>query len=165
MVAEAGVTDSVGEVLAVMVLADPAQVSAGAALVRDSAGHVDLRVEVFLVGEIAVASVIAVSVGESAAFAIVGFAISEGTLSILDSMALDIRVITNTTTRITTHTRITTIGVDSAGGNYRSPRSGEMASVVGVRIRRAWLLPGGLSDSMIGPESATRSATCKLITD
>jgi hypothetical protein len=124
---EVGVTDSVGEVLAVMdsagevlavmvllaedlavmVLAHPAQVSAGAALVRDSAGRVDLRVEVFLVGQIAVASVIAVSVGEIAAFAIVGFAISKGTLSILASMALDIQIIINTTTPITTHTRIT----------------------------------------------------------
>ena len=122
------VMDSAGEVLAVMVLAPLAQVLAGVDLLRDSAGRTDLRVEVFLVEEIAVASVIAVSVGESAAFAIVGFAISEGTLSILDSMALDIRIITNTTTRITTHThittdtritthtRITTIGVDNAGG-------------------------------------------------
>jgi hypothetical protein len=118
MVAEVGVTDSVvevlavmdlvGEVLVAMVLAHPAQVSAGAALVRDSAGRVDLRVEVFLVGQIAVASVIAVSVGEIAAFAIVGFAISKGTLSILASMALDIQIIINTTTPITTHTRITT---------------------------------------------------------
>jgi len=126
--AEVGVTDSVGEVLpamdsagevlavmvllaedlGVMVLAHPAQVSAGAALVRDSAGRVDLRVEVFLVGQIAVTSVIAVSVGEIAAFAIVGFAISKGTLSILASMALDIQIIINTTTPITTHTRITT---------------------------------------------------------
>jgi hypothetical protein len=116
------------EDLAVMVLADPAQVSAGAALVRDSAGRVDLRVEAFLVGEIAVASVIGVSVGEIAAFAIVGFAISKETFSILAFMALDIQIITNmashitthtrtpTDTRITTHTRITTIGVGSAGG-------------------------------------------------
>jgi hypothetical protein len=107
------VTDSAGEVLAVMVLvgevlAHPAQGPAGAALVRDSAGRVDLRVGVFLVGQIAVASVIAVSVGEIAAFAIVGFAISKGTLSILASMALDIRITINTTTPITTHTRITT---------------------------------------------------------
>jgi hypothetical protein len=150
--AEVGVTDSVGEDLAVMVLlaedlavmvlAHPAQVSAGAALVRDSAGRVDLRVEAFLVGEIAVASVIGVSVGEIAAFAIVGFAISKGTLSILASMALDIQIITNmathitthtrttTDTRITTHTRITTIGVDSAWGSYGSPKSSETASVV-----------------------------------
>jgi hypothetical protein len=124
---EVGVTDSVGEVLAamdsvgglavmvllaedlvVMVLADPAQVSPGAALVRDSAGRVDLRVEAFLVGQIAVASVIAVSVGAIVGFAIVGFAIPKGTLSILASMALDIQIIINTTTPITTHTRITT---------------------------------------------------------
>jgi hypothetical protein len=126
--AEVAVTDSAGEVLAVMVLARLAQVLADAALVRDLAGRMDLRVEVFLVGEIVVASVIAVSVGEIAAFAIVGFAISKGTFSILASMALDIQIITNTATRITTHThtttdtritihtRITTIGVDSAGG-------------------------------------------------
>jgi hypothetical protein len=121
--AEVGVTDSVGEVSAVMdsaaevlavmvlvgeVLAHPAQVSAGAVLVRDSAGRVDLRVEVFLVGEIVVASVIAVSAGEIAAFAIVGFAISKGTLAILASMALDIQITISTTTPITTHTRITT---------------------------------------------------------
>src|SRR4029077_10829577 len=105
------------EDLAVMVLAHPAQVPAGAALVRDSAGRVDLRVEAFLVGVIAVASVIGVSVGEIAAFAIVGFAISKETFSILAFMALDIQIITNmatdtrttTDTRITTHTRITTI--------------------------------------------------------
>ncbi len=103
-----GVVVLLAEDLAVMVLAHPAQVSAGAAFVRDSAGRVDLRVEAFLVGQIAVASVIAVSVGEIAAFAIVGFAISKGTLSILASMALDIQIIINTTTPITTHTRITT---------------------------------------------------------
>ena len=85
-----------------------AQALAGVGLLRDSAGRTDLRVEVFLVGEIAVASVIGVSVGEIAAFAIVGFAISKGTLSILASMALDIQIIINTTTPITTHTRITT---------------------------------------------------------
>src|ERR1700746_3336009 len=62
--------------LAVMVLAHRAQVLADAALVRDSAGRMDLRVEGFLVGEIAVASVIGVSVGEIAAFAVGGFAIS-----------------------------------------------------------------------------------------
>ncbi len=89
-------------------LAHPAQVSAGAVLVRDSAGRVDLRVEVSLVGEIVVASVIAVSAGEIAAFAIVGFAISKGTLSILASMALDTQITISTTTSITTHTRITT---------------------------------------------------------
>jgi hypothetical protein len=154
--AEVAVTDSAGEVLAVMVLvgevlAHLAEVLADAALVRDSAGRMDLRVEAFLVGEIAVASVIGVSVGEIAAFAIVGFAISKETLSILAFMALDIQIITNmathittdtrttTDTRITTHTRITTIGVDSAGGATDHLQSGETASVVGVRIRRARL--------------------------
>ena len=154
--AEVGVTDSVGEVLAVMVLlaedlavmvlAHPAQVSAGAALVRDSAGRVDLRVEVFLVGQIAVASVIADSVGEIAAFAIVGFAISKKTLSILVFMALDIQIITNTATHITTHThtttdtrittrtRITTIGVDSAGGATDHLNPVKIASVVGEKL-------------------------------
>jgi hypothetical protein len=80
------VMDLVGEVLSVMVLERPTQVSVGAALVRDSAGRVDLRVEGFLVGQISVASVSTVSVGE-----IVGFANSTETLSILASMALDSR--------------------------------------------------------------------------
>jgi hypothetical protein len=192
--AEVGVTDSVGEVLvvmdsagkvlpvmdsvggglavmvllaedlAVMVLAHPAQVSAGAALVRDSAGRVDLRVEAFLVGEIAVASVIGVSVGEIATFAIVGFAISKETLSILAFMALDIQIITNmathitthtrttTDTRITTHTRITTIGVDSAAGatDHLNPvKRPQLCS----RHQAGAAITGGLSDGMIGPES------------
>ena len=112
------VTDSAAEVLAVMALAGealvvmdsahPGRASAGAALVRDSVGRVDLRVEVFLVGETAVASVIAVSVGEIAGFAIEDLAISKGTSSILASMALDIQITTRTTTPITTDTRITT---------------------------------------------------------
>jgi hypothetical protein len=108
MAAEVEVTDSAGEGLAVMDLAPPALVSAGAALVRDSVGGVGLRIEVFLIGEIAVASVIAVSADEIAAFAIVGFAISKGTVSILASMALDIQVTAHTITPITTRTRITT---------------------------------------------------------
>ena len=99
----------VGEVLAVMVLAHPSEVSAGATLVRDSAGRVDLGAEGFLVGEITVASVIAVSVGEIGTFAVTGFVILMGTLSILAFMALDIQITTNTTTRITTHMRITTM--------------------------------------------------------
>jgi hypothetical protein len=77
----------------------------GAALVRDSAGRVDLRAEGFLVGEITVASVIVVSVGEIGTFAIAGL----GILSILASMALNIQITTNTSTRITTHIRITTM--------------------------------------------------------
>src|SRR5258708_38817933 len=88
------VMDSVGEVLAVMVLAHLARVLAGVGLLRDSAGRTELRVDVFLVEESAVASVIAVSVGESAAFAIVGFAIWEWTLSLLESTAVDVRVVT-----------------------------------------------------------------------
>ena len=142
---EVVVMDSVGG-LAVMVLAHRAQVLADAALVRDSAGRMDLRVEGFLVGEIAVASVIGVSVGEIAAFAIVGFAISKETLSILVFMALDIQIITNTATHITTHThtttdtrittrtRITTIGVDSAGGATDHLNSVQIASVVGEKL-------------------------------
>jgi hypothetical protein len=143
---EVVVMDSVGGVavmvllaedLTVMVLAHRAQVLADAALVRDSAGRMDLRVEAFLVG------VIGVSVGEIAAFAIVGFAISKETLSILVFMALDIQIITNTATHITTHThtttdtrittrtRITTIGVDSAGGATDHLNSVQIASVVG----------------------------------
>jgi hypothetical protein len=140
MVAEVGVRDSAGEVLAAMdsvgeVLAHRAQVLAGAALVRDLAGRVDLRIEGFLVGEITVASVIVVSVGGIAAFAIAGFAMLMVTLSTLASMALDIQITTSTTIRITMHTRITThigittIGVDSSG-DEPSPRSREMVSVV-----------------------------------
>jgi hypothetical protein len=108
-----GVTDSavqvlaamglVPGVLAVMVSAHPGRVSMDARLVRDSTERVDLRVEVFLTGRTAVDSGIAVSVGE-----IVGFAISKGTLLILASMVSDIQITTNTTTPITTHTRITT---------------------------------------------------------
>jgi hypothetical protein len=167
--AEVAVTDSAGEVLAVMVLvgevlAHLAEVLADAALVRDSAGRMDLRVEAFLVGEIAVASVIGVSVGEIAAFAIVGFAISKETLSILASMALDIHIIINmathitthtritTDTRITTHTRITTIGVDSAGGatDHLNPvKRPQLCS----RHQAGAAITGGLSDGMIGPES------------
>ena len=168
------VMDSAGEVLAamgsaagvlaVMVLVHPGRVSPAAILVGDSAGRVDLRVEAFLVGEIAVASVIAVSVGEIAAFAIVGFAISKETLSILAFMALDIQIITNmathitthtrttTDTRITTHTRITTIGVDSAGGatDHLNPvKRPQLCS----RHQAGAAITGGLSDGMIGPES------------
>jgi hypothetical protein len=55
----------------------------------DSAGRVDLVVEVFLVGEIMAASVIAVSVGGIAAFVIVVFATLMGA-----SSAMDIRTIT-----------------------------------------------------------------------
>jgi hypothetical protein len=167
--AEVAVTDSAGEVLAVMVLvgevlAHLAQVLAGAALVRDWAGRMDLRVEIFLVGQIAVVSAIAVSAGEIAAFAIVGFAISKETLSILAFMALDIQIITNTATHITTHThtttdtritihtRITTIGVDSAGETTDHLNPVKWAQLCS-RHQAGATITGGLSDGMIGPES------------
>jgi hypothetical protein len=122
--AEVAVTDLAGEVLAVMVLGGevlgvmalvpPAQVSAAAALVQDSAGRVDFRVEALLVGEITVASVIAVSAGGIMAFAIEGFAILMGTLPISASTALDIQIIMDTITPfIIIHTPIT-IGIDNS---------------------------------------------------
>jgi hypothetical protein len=114
------VTASAGEVLAVMVLgamalAPPAQVLAAAALVQDSAGRTDFRIEAFLVGEIAVASVIAVSVGGITAFAIEGFAILMETLPISASTALDIQIIMDTITPIIIiiYTPIT-IGLDKS---------------------------------------------------
>ena len=60
---EAGVTDSEEEVLVVMDLADLSHVSEGGASVQASEGRVDLRIEVFLVEETSVASVIVVSAG------------------------------------------------------------------------------------------------------
>jgi hypothetical protein len=131
--AKVGVTDSAGEVLAamglaVMVLVHPGRVSPGAVLVRDSAGRVDLRVEVFLAGRTAVESGIAVSVGEIAAFAIVGFTISKGTLLILASMALDIRISTNTTTPFTPRTRITTTMAIQASTNPESTEDRTLAT-------------------------------------
>ena len=119
------VTDLAGEVLAVMVLgamalAPPAQVLATAALVQDSAGRMDFRIEAFLVGEIAVASVIAVSVDGITAFAIEGFAILMGTLPISTSTALDIQIIMDTITPfIIIHTLIT-IGLDKSKAGGRS---------------------------------------------
>jgi hypothetical protein len=65
----------------------------------DSAGRADLRVEVFLVGEIMVASVIAVSVGAIAAFVIVVFATLMGAFSDLDIRTIT-RFIIPTITRI-----------------------------------------------------------------
>ena len=125
------VMDSAGEVsaamgsaagvLAVMVLVHPGRVSPGAILVGDSAGRVDLRVEVFLAGRTAVDSGIA-------AFAIVGFAISKGTLLILASMALEIRITTNTTIPITTHTRITTTMAIQALTNPETTEDRELAT-------------------------------------
>ena len=72
----------------------------------DSAGRVDL----FLVGEITVALGTVASVDAIATFAVVVFAILMGTSSISASMGSDIRIITSTTTRITTHTPISNYG-------------------------------------------------------
>jgi hypothetical protein len=88
----------------------------------------DLRVEVFLAGRTAVDSGIAVSVREIAAFAIVGFVISKGTLLISASMALDIRITTNTTTPFTPHTRITTIVAIQASTNPESTEDRTLAT-------------------------------------
>jgi hypothetical protein len=68
----------------------------------------DFRIEAFLVGEITVASMIAVSVDGIVAFAIESFAMLMGALPISASMALDIQIITPTTTRIIIHSRTTT---------------------------------------------------------
>jgi hypothetical protein len=115
---EVAVTD-LAEVLAVMVLGatalvPPAQVLAAAALVQDSAGRMDFRIEPFLVGEIALASVIAVSVGGITAFAIEGFAILMGTLPISASTALDIQIIMDTITPIIIIYTPITIGLDKS---------------------------------------------------
>jgi hypothetical protein len=112
MVGEAAVTDLAGEaedtLLSVAVVTDSAVVthlpdSPAAALVRDSAGCGDF----LLVAEITAVLVTVVSVGTIATFAVVVFAILMGTSSISASMGSDIRIITSTTTRITT--RITPI--------------------------------------------------------
>jgi hypothetical protein len=106
-VAEAEVTDSEEEVLVVMDLADLSQVWAGGASVQDSEGRVDLRTEIFLVGETTVDSVIVVSVGEISAIA--GLI---GILSVLASMASDTHITTHTPiTPITIHTSVTHIGI------------------------------------------------------
>jgi hypothetical protein len=108
-VAEAEVTDSEEEVLVVMDLADLSQVWAGGASVQDSEGRVDLRIEVFLVGETTVDSVIVVSAGEIAISAIAGLI---GTFSVLASLALDTHITTHTTiTPITIHTTVTRIRI------------------------------------------------------
>jgi hypothetical protein len=107
-VAEEEVTVAEEEVLVVMDLADLPQLSAGGHSVHDSQGRVDLRSEVFLVGETTVDSVIVVSAGATAISAIGGFAILIGTFSVLASMALDTHITIHTTiTRITIHIRIT----------------------------------------------------------
>jgi hypothetical protein len=68
----------------------------------DSAGRGDL----FLVGEITAALVTVVSEDAIATFAVVVFAIFMGTSPISASIGSAIRIITSTTTRITTHTPI-----------------------------------------------------------
>ena len=80
--------------------------SPAAALVRDSAGRGDF----LLVAEITAALVTVASVDAIATFAVVVFAILMGTSSISASMGSDLRIITSTTTRITTHTPINNYG-------------------------------------------------------
>jgi hypothetical protein len=136
------VTASAEEVLAVMVLGamalvPPAQVLAAAALVQDSAGRMDFRIEPFLVGEIAVASVIAVSVGGITAFAIEGFAILMGTLPISASTALDIQIIMDTITPfIIIHTPIT-IGLDNSRAGGRSARQSDFSCAIQIKRNTA----------------------------
>jgi hypothetical protein len=104
MVGEAAVTDLAGEaedtLLSVVVVTDSVVThladSPAAALVRDSAGRGDF----LLVAEITAALVTVASVD----------AILMGTSSISASMGSDIRTITSTTTRITTHTLINNYG-------------------------------------------------------
>ena len=70
----------------------------------------DLRIEVFLVGETMVDSVIVVSAGEIALSAIAGLI---GIFSVLASLALDTHITTHTTiTPITIHTTVTRISIE-----------------------------------------------------
>jgi hypothetical protein len=104
MVGEAAVTDLAGEaedtLLSVVVVTDSVVThladSPAAALVRDSAGRGDF----LLVAEITAALVTVASVD----------AILMGTSLISASMGSDIRTITSTTTRITTHIPINNYG-------------------------------------------------------
>jgi hypothetical protein len=93
----------------VMDLADLSHVSAGGASVQASEGRVDLRTEVFLVGDVSVASVIVVSAGEIAISAIASLAVLVAAFSVLVLMALDSHIIHTTPTRITIHTTVTRI--------------------------------------------------------
>ena len=106
MVVEAGVRVLAGEakdtLLSVVVGTDSAVV----AHLTDSAGRGDF----FLAAEITAVLLTAVSGDAIATFAIVVFAILMGTSSISASMGSDIRIITSTTTHITTHTRISIYG-------------------------------------------------------
>ena|SRR5271165_2743374 len=108
MVARAAVTDLEGEVedtlLSVVVVTDSVVVThlADSPAVLDSAGRGDFPLVDFLVAEITAALVTVVSVDAIATFGTVAFAILMGTLSISASMGSDIRIITRTTTPITT---------------------------------------------------------------
>jgi hypothetical protein len=115
MVGEAAVTDLAGEpedtLLLVVPVTDSPVVthladSPASAFVRNSAGHGDF----LLVAEIMAVLVTAVSVDAIATFVVVGFAILMGTSSISTSTGSDIRIITSTTTRITTYTPISNHG-------------------------------------------------------
>ena len=103
MVVEAEVTDLAGEaedtVLSVVVVTDSVVITH----LADS-----------LVAEITATLVTVVSVDAIATFAVVVFVILMETSSISASMGSDIRIITSTTTRITTHTPISNCGLRSA---------------------------------------------------
>ena len=108
MVGAAAVTDLEGEVedtlLSVVVVTDSVVVThlADSPAVLDSARRGDFPLVDFLVAEITAALVTVVSVDAIATFGTVAFAILMGTLSISASMGSDIRIITRTTTPITT---------------------------------------------------------------
>ena len=80
--------------------------SPAAAVVRGSAERGDFLLVDFLVAEITAGSVIVVSMGEIGTFAVAGFAILMGTLSILASPTLDIQITPTTHIRTTTATGI-----------------------------------------------------------
>jgi hypothetical protein len=158
---EVAVTD-LAEVLAVMVLGamalvPPGQVLAAAALVQDSAGRVDLRIEPFLVGEIAVASVIAVSVGGIAAFAIEGFAILMGTLPISASTALDIQIIMDTITPFIIIRTPITIGLDKSRPAEDLP--GKVTSAVQSKLSEHCYYQGPIGGVM---GAGSRRAICSF---
>ena len=97
-------------------LSDSPDISTAAALLRQSVGRADFRIEILLVGEITAASATGVSMDAIVTFAIVGFAILMGTVSISASLALDIQIITP----IITHTPITTtMGIQASNVRFR----------------------------------------------
>src|SRR5690242_16430183 len=99
----AAVTASAAEVLAVMALADPPELLAATALVRDSGTRADFRVEGFWVRTITVARIAAVLAG-----GVMALAALMGTFSISASTGLVIPI-TPTTTPTRSITRIGTI--------------------------------------------------------